>query len=231
MDRHTRWMTGVGGAVKATHSNSTWRRVGGRLAVLVLVAMVYAAAWPTKLSAAEEQVAIGPADTSSPRATLESFIDACNELHAIITSEHYFDRTSPEHYPTAVRILDCLDLSGVAEYERLDVAGEVATCLKEILDRVELPPLEEIPDGDAIEAAGGPEKLPRWPIPGTRIVIARVDEGPQQHEYLYSPDTVKRAKSYYRELESRPYRTTGPPVSEGLYRWYLPGGPLCQEPF
>lgn len=182
---------------------------------------------PTEEQPANEQLAVVPADTSSPRATLLSFIDSCNQLHDIIQEAHYFDRTSKKYRPIALRILDCLDVSELPEYERLEFAGEVAVCLKEIIDRVELPPLDEIPDAAAIEAAGGPEKLARWQIPGTRITIVRVEEGPRRHEYLFSPGTVRRAIEYYTDVASLPYRQTGPEVSPGFYQWFVsaPGQP------
>ncbi len=63
--------------------------------------------------------------------------------------------------------------------------------------------------------------MQRWQIPGTRIVIARVLEGPQRHEYLFSPCTVERAADYYEDVRSLPYRSTSPTVSEGLYEWYV----------
>ena len=182
---------------------------------------------PAKEQPVEEQPAIVPADTSSPRATLKSFIESSNQLHDIIQKTHYFDRTSGEYRPIALRILDCLDVSELPEYERNELAGEVAVCLKEILDRVELPPLEEIPDAEAIEAAGDQEKLSRWQIPGTRITIARVEEGPRRHEYLFSPGTVRRAVEYHKDVKSLPYRETGPEVSRNLHLWYIsaPGHP------
>ena len=137
-----------------------------------------------------------------------------------------FDRTSPKHRPLATRILDCLDVSGLPEYERMEAAGEVAACLKEILDRVPLS-IEKAPDIKAIEAAGGVEKLSRWQIPHTRMTIARVEKGPRRHEYLFTPGTVERAVEYYEDVKSLKVRKTGPKVSEGFYRWYIsaPGHP------
>ena len=134
-----------------------------------------------------------PADTSSPRATLKTFIDSCNEFHRLTEADRYFDRRSPHHRPLVRGILDCLDTSELPDYARDDIASEAAACLKEILDRVALPAFDEIPDVAAIEAAGGPEKLFKWQIPGTRLTIARVEEGPQKHEYLFTPGTVERA--------------------------------------
>ena len=142
---------------------------------------------------AQQPDQFGPADTSSPRDTLRSYIDSCNELGQRIKAAKYFNRASAEHRPLALRILDCIDTRDLPAFARDHRASEVAVCLKEILDRVELPPYEEIPDTSDIEAAGGLEKLSQWRIPGTRITIARVEEGPQKHEYLFSRGTVDRA--------------------------------------
>ncbi|MEE9602003.1 MAG: hypothetical protein V3V75_01770, partial [Thermoguttaceae bacterium] len=158
---------------------------------------------------------------------MKSFIDACNEIDRLIRAQKYFDRTTPEHAELAERVMDCIDMSELPAFAREQRAGEVATCLKEILDRIELPPWEEIPDTEDIDAAGGFEKLSHWRIPGSRITIARVEEGPQRHEYLFSPGTVDRAVDYFKHIRSKPYRTEGPKVSKDLYRWFVsaPGHP------
>ncbi len=179
------------------------------------------------LLADENMDAVRPADTSSPRATLKTFIDSCNEFHRLIQSSRFFDRTSPEHHPLSMRILDCLDTSELPEFERDEAAAEIAVCLKEILDRVDLPPYEEIPGLVNMDAAEEKESVTRWQIPGARITIARVEEGPRRHEYLFSVGTVERAVEQYQDVKALPYRTTGPSVSKDFYRWYTsaPGHP------
>jgi MscS family membrane protein len=170
---------------------------------------------------------LSAADTSSPQATLKTFIDACNDFYQLTKADRHFDRRSPYHRPRVRRVLDCLDTSELPDYAREEIAAEAAVCLKEILDRRPLS-LEEAPDVKAIKAPGGPEKPFRWNIPDTRLTIARVEEGPHKHEYLFTPGTVERAAEYYEEIEHRDYRTTGPEVSRGFYRWYstAPGHPL-----
>lgn len=179
---------------------------------------------------AQESLGVRAADTSSPRDTLRSFIDACNEVNRLIHSQKYIDRRSPEAARIGTRVIDCLDISELPAFAREERASEVAVCLKEILDRAELPPWDEIPDLEAIEAAGGFENLARWRVPGTRITIARVEEGPQRHEYLFSAGTVERAVRYFREVEPIEYRDR-PDVTPGLYRWYLsvPGHPTLAK--
>jgi MscS family membrane protein len=174
--------------------------------------------------AQETETALTQADTSSPRATLQSFIDACNEFHRVKQDAWHFDRRSSLHRPVVRRIVDCLDTRELPDFAREDIAGQAAVCLKEILDRVPLPPFEEIPAEDTENF----EELSRWRIPGTRITIGKVEEGPQKHEFLFTPGTVARAVDNYEELEHLAYRTTGPDVSPGLYRWYssAPGHPV-----
>ena len=168
------------------------------------------------------------ADTSSPRDTLRSFIEATSDSYDLIQKSGYVDRNSPDAHVLVSRILDCIDASELPAFARRDRAADAAAALKEILDRVELPPWDEIPDASEIQAAGGYEELSRWRIPNTRITIERAEEGPQKHEYLFSTGTVQRAIEYYRDIRDRPYRTGGPRISPGIYDWYLsaPGHPV-----
>ena len=97
---------------------------------------------------------------------------------------------------------------------REDVGQEAAVCLKEILDRIELPPDDEIPDADQVDA----RQLKRWRIPHTEITITKIGDGLRQGEWLFSPDTVARATEFYRRVENRlPYK---PGATEGFYDWF-----------
>jgi len=205
------------GAEQSAWGGRIWR--WARRGVLALV--VCAAAVRPAAPADEALNPLRPADTSSPRATLTSFIDSCNELYDMILATKVKSRRDPNFVPVAERILDCLDLSDLPEYAREHAGGEAAVYLKEVLDRIELPPDEEIPDAEAIEAAGGPNELPSWRIPHTRITIARVEEGPRRGEYLFSPQTVDRVSEGFEYAKRLPYRTEGRRVSQGFHQWYL----------
>ena len=157
-----------------------------------------------EFAAAQQATKFKAADTSSPRDSLRSFLDACNELHDLIQERQCIDRNARPHREVAWRVLDCIDSSQLPAFARDQRTGEVAAPLKEILDRVELPPWDQIPDAAEIQAAGGYEKLSRWRIPDTRITIERVEEGPQRHEYLFSTGTVERAIGYFQEINHRP---------------------------
>jgi MscS family membrane protein len=161
------------------------------------------------------------ADTSSPRGTLTLFLDKTNEVYQLTRSEQYVDRTEPEFMTPVTQIFRCLDLSEVPEYSREYYASEVAACLKEILDRVTLPPAEEIPGPEDVSVLDGGESLARWQIPNTKITIGRIEEGPRRGEYLFTNNTVQSAVTLHKEVKQQPYRANGRPVSPGLYEWYL----------
>ncbi len=161
------------------------------------------------------------ADTSSPRGTLTMFLDNCNELHELVEQNHYLDRSKPEFHELGNRILSCLDSSQLPEFSREFFDGEAAVCLKEMLDRVALPPAEAIPGIESVDSADGSEALIRWQVPGTQIVIGKMVDGPRRGEFLFTSETVSRAPQLYSKAKSRPYRTDGRPISDGLYEWWL----------
>ncbi len=170
-------------------------------------------------------------DTSSPRGTLMLFLTEMNELFETVRTLKYVDRTDPKYVPQVMRILGCLDVSQVPEYYREEYAAEAAVCLKEVLDRVELPPAEEIPGPEDLESSEGTEPLTHWQVPNTRITIVRMPEGPRKGEYLFSAGTVQRAPLLYQRMRALPYRKHGPPVSPGFYQWWLstPGHPAVAQ--
>ncbi|MHC4406875.1 MAG: mechanosensitive ion channel family protein, partial [Planctomycetota bacterium] len=133
-------------------------------------------------------------------------------------------RTESRYRNIAYRILRCLDLSEEPEFLREHVGKEAAVCLKEVLDRIDLPPENEIPEVRAPEDGEEANVLDRWTIPHTEITIVRIPEGPRQGEYLFSPETVGRATEFYRRVKRLPYK---PGASEGFYEWFLsePGAP------
>jgi MscS family membrane protein len=85
--------------------------------------------------------------------------------------------------------------------------------LNEVLDRLELPAYEQIPDHRTMAAM--PADVPRrWRIPGTEIEIARVNEGQRTGEYLFSAPSVIRAPELYALARNLDYQ---PGAMEGLY--------------
>ena len=153
-----------------------------------------------------------PSDTSSPKATLRSFIDACNELYDLAETEQTAEGFSAQVLPAAERIRDCLDLRSFPVELQATVGIEAAVHLKEVLDRIELPSDDEIPGAPDAEATA----VARWQIPGTRLTIVRVEDGPRERAYLFSPETVRQASTVYSTVKQLPYRSQGFRVSAGF---------------
>lgn len=171
---------------------------------------------------------LAPPDTSSPQATIRSFIENVNEAHHIVmtANEQYLDE--PGLFPSASvkeqvtpgiilfeRAMDCLDTSKVPPRLEKDAAIEGTILLKEILDRIDIPPYDQIPDANAVEMD---KDLSRWTIPNTEINLVKIGEGPRVGEFLFSSETGIRLEEFYERVKTRPYK---PNSTEGFYRFYI----------
>ena len=87
--------------------------------------------------------------------------------------------------------------------------------MKEVLDRIELPPESEWPDEAEVRETG----IERWTIPHTEITIAQVKDGPGKGEFLFSPATVERASEFYERVRHLPYQDR-PTVTPDIFRFY-----------
>jgi len=153
-----------------------------------------------------------PADTSSPRDTLNSFLAYSNEAIEAWRSGQSVD----VRMNLFERVAETIDLSDLAAHDLLAERVKSALLLKEILDRIDLPPNAIIP-GDE-EIAESQDRLTSWRIPDTAITIAKVDEGPQAGEFLFSAETVARLKQYYDQVKRLPYKSDSTP---GIYEEFL----------
>ena len=93
---------------------------------------------------------------------------------------------------------------------RWEQGGERALLLLEILDRIELPPPEEVPDIAAVDATG----LTSWRIPNTDITIAQTTEGPYAGEFQFTAYTVRSLPAFYQRSKHLPYK---PSALVGIY--------------
>jgi len=193
-------------------------RAGVRTIVTLAATLVAGACPPTGPALADEPShPLEAADTSSPRATLRTFLDGCNEVYSLVTRGKGRYRAATKAAPAARRVMRCLDLSQVPPGLQKYTGGEAAVCLKEVLDRIDLP-LDKAPGPAQLEAEDG--ELKRWTVPHTEITIARVEEGPHKGQFFFSPETVERAVEFYERVEDLDYQER-PDVSPGFYDWYL----------
>lgn len=103
------------------------------------------------------------ANTASPQDTLNSFLNACHDAYSQVmeTGVRANERDTIRH--ATYRISRCLDLSHVPPTIQRQVMREAAACLKEVLDRIDIP--DDIPDAEQVER----EEIDRYTIGGKSV--------------------------------------------------------------
>lgn len=155
------------------------------------------------------------ADTSSPRATLGTFLSAIEHnlgndqkaFSSYIESGRLFpnaeeNRLWAGNEQSFLRGLETMDLSELPSGFIDALAVEKIILLVEVLSRVDIPPLEDVPNHEVMKDLGETS----WRIPNTRIEIALVTDGPRQGEYLFSARTVVRLEEFRDALIAGPYK-------------------------
>jgi len=144
-------------------------------------------------------------DTSSPRATMETFLDITQALEsaAIKLRSEPGPEAQAEAESLMRKALRTLDLSQVRPSARREIGGDAVVFLVDTLRRIALPPLDAIPNADDFPDVEAPAS---WTIPGTEITISRVTEGPAQGQFLFNADTVARAGEFYDLTKNLPLK-------------------------
>jgi len=180
-----------------------------------------------------ERHPLAPPDTSSPRATLASFLGVIAEFEQAFPAY----RAAPSREGEArifrlrARAVRTLDVSAIPPAALRERAGQAAYLLWEVLARIELPPLADVPD-----AAAFTDKAPaRWRIPQTEITISRIAKGPRAGEFLFSADTVARIREFYEAVRHLPYLRPMPIGSPRLQAieitgWLIPPAMVAALP-
>jgi MscS family membrane protein len=175
------------------------------------------------LASATARHPLKPPGTSSPRETLASFIDNVNRSYSVLMAAHKKNLQSPGFFTldeveemadnaTGLfeRAIWCLNLSEVPIARRQDISYEAVLKLKEILDRIALPPFDQIPDAETIAKELEEKKYPRflrWQVPNTTIEIARVEAGPRTGDFLFTPQTIDRLGDFFSKVSHLPYKS------------------------
>lgn len=113
-----------------------------------------------------------------------------------------------------------LDLSQISASNREQSVIELVLQLQEILSRIHLPELVEIPGVGAGAAETGENGTTRdkWILPGTSLTIERQADGPRRGEYLFTTATVDRIPDDYDTLKTLPVISE---MTEDTYRYYI----------
>ena len=172
-------------------------------------------------------------NVSSPRATLFSFIENMNASYELLTEAHeenieipgwYIDESVKPKVYGAERLFEkasySLDLSSFPPSLRKYLGYSGPIMLKEILDRIDMPAMDEVPGTDSLDSIQGEDsELEFYTIPDTEITLVRIDKGYQKGKYLFSAETVSRLQEFYEKSAHLPYRTDDN-VSAGFYTFY-----------
>ena len=158
---------------------------------------------------------LNPLDTSSPRATLLGFTETVDGIYAgndgpprklcqvRSALPDFSGAPGADRSPSAcAKAIRAMDVSGIPPVLQDTIPVERLLQLKEILDRIQLPPLANIPDQETMARLA----LRRWRLPGTEIDFVQVQDGPRAGEYLVSAETVDRLPEFYAEVANLPYK-------------------------
>jgi MscS family membrane protein len=135
-----------------------------------------------------------PVNTSSPRATLRTFITNADKAIKEFKQSGYRTEQALGYIHRAA---GTLDMSHIPDALHEDTGFEVTLRLKVILDNIDVPALNMVPDAKNFKGA---EDL-FWRIPHTDLTIARVEEGRRKGAWLFSPETVSQIGTYYRLIK------------------------------
>jgi MscS family membrane protein len=169
-----------------------------------------------------------PADTSSPRATLQGFIATTDDIYRQSKDVLEEYGGSGRLYPNAEerrklteayridasKVFRFLDLSRIPPVLRDTLSVERLMQLKEVLDRIELPAFADVPDQDTMTR----QSAKRWRLPNTEIDIVRIENGPRAGEYLFSAETMDRVPEFYAQVRDLPYKPGPGEQLAGIYR-------------
>jgi len=198
--------------------------VGALLAFLCLLGIACAFVAPAE-AVTEDGFPLRAADTSSPRDTLRTFLrDFAEGVAAWRSNEPLPQVRRPLH-----RAAETIDFGQIGALRRSAAMLIDMALLREILDRVDLPPEADVPGDEEVAAARlRDDPILRWVVPNTKIEIVLVADGPHAGEYRFSRETVAELRNYYALVREVPYK---PGAMAGIYEEVLasPGEWLSQS--
>ena len=190
--------------LKEIWTGSSWPRLFARFLFLWVLALGCAGGASAEfdiVGSSDESFPLRAADTSSPRETLRTFLtDFRDSVEAWRSGKN-----NDEILRALARAGDTIDFSEIPALGYDSTTLIDMALLREVLDRVELPPFEDIP-GET-DLAGKDDELTRWVIPNTKIEIVKIAQGPRAGEFLFSTRTVAGLRDYYELAKAIPYKT------------------------
>jgi MscS family membrane protein len=216
--------------MNVTAATSSVRLAARWLGCLGLIAILLCAA---HAAVADGSHPLRPLDASSPRAVLQSFIETTDDVYRRLTKMLESYDKSGALFPNseerrerqaalaeAAELTQLFDVSHIAPVLRDTLVGERIVQLREILDRIDLPAMADIPD----QAAMARLSAKQWRLPDTEIDFVRIENGPRTGDYQLSAETVNRLPEFYRRVKDLPYRPGRGEQLVAAYRAMSVGG-------
>ena len=172
--------------------------------------------------------------TESPRDTLESLLESMEQFHDVLSTEGRTKDNSALLLWLEDRVLACLDLQQVAPALKRDLGMSMAVRVYEVIARVSLPPIEDIPDKEFLRSLSPDDRPTFWRLGDTPIEIIHITEGHNKGRWLVSDYTRQEMLDYYNLVKVLPYQPDYRQEFTRLYHftpgWMLPGTIVKQLP-
>ena len=142
----------------------------------------------------------------SPRDTINSFTQITRQIGDVFENASAHGDLNWEKEKLLINLYGqlemLLDVSMLPDQDHFARVNIIASQLAEILDRIPLPPTNEIPDKIKIEQ----NKIDIWRIPNTEIALTRTTEPHRLGDWVFAPHTVKKVGHLYKNAKELPYR-------------------------
>ncbi len=175
-----------------------------RQLMLALTAALAVVALSAQVATAqdERENPLEPLDTSSPQATITSFVEQAGvteEAALAYRSDRSLD-AQQAYFDEVERTRELFDLSEVPAASQSEAVEESFVSLADILLRVPLPEPGSMPDADMVAS----DELTQWTLPGTEITLRPLEEGDRAGNWVFTPRTVANLAGWRDEVEGLP---------------------------
>ena len=133
-----------------------------------------------------------PLDTITSLQNLREALISAFQRYQVARTAKNFERVSL----IADALISLLDLTDENAAARRDTSIRTAMALIDIVDEVDASGLSTLPDRKT--AILNPQD--DYPVPGTPLLIQRMDDGPREGEFLFSSNSSKIAPRFLREI-------------------------------
>ncbi|MEJ8475988.1 mechanosensitive ion channel family protein [Roseibium algae] len=177
---------------------------------------------------------LAPPDTSSPRASLESFILLMDQASTVWrevrtafhdSNERLLSDADELKLQQVRALLDkasgVFDLSGIPETARQRASLEISLQFQEILDRIYLPKMADVPGsaaGSFLNSMAIAQLPERWTIPGTDLVFERTRVPGAGSRFLMTRESVALIPEDYELIKAFAPRED---IGDDLYAYYI----------